>query len=155
MSIITVEKDGIPVGFSSRLNAIREKANKFLHHKLGSDELAEEEEKETKLPIKKQPVVVDTSMGPSDKEPINGGFTGRDKEKEQKQKKVRVKEEEDKEEDERADDKSSGDEKPIVKVVKKEENTGEQDDNAKEDDDAADSKKSKSETIKVDKNEEG
>lgn len=144
MSIITVEKDGIPVGFSSRLKAIREKANKFLHHKLGSDELTEEEEGDTRLSIKKLPVVVDTSMGASDKVPINGGFTGRGKEKET----VKVKEEK---EEERTDDKSSGDEKPIVKVIKKEENTEEQDDNAKEDDDG----KSKSETIKVDKNEKG
>lgn len=47
---MTVEKDGIPVGFSSSLKAIREKANKFLHHKLGSDELTEEEEKEKGKP---------------------------------------------------------------------------------------------------------
>ena len=143
MSIITVEKDGIPVGFSSRLKAIREKANKFLHHKLGSDEQTEEEEGGSRLPIKKPPVVVDTSMGPSDKDPIKGGFTGKDKEKET----VKV---EDKEE-EKADDKNLFNEKPQVKVVKKDESTGEQDDNAKEDDD----EKSKSETIKVDKNEKG
>ena len=120
------------------MRAIRESANKFLHHKIGTNDYSEDvEDKEDKeeKPTRKGPAVdtVDSNMGASGKDKITGNFRGKDRNKQEDEiEKVEV-------------SKSKG------KKPKKEK--GEQDDNAKEDDDKVDEPGSKSKT-KTDANEE-
>lgn len=112
------------------MRAIREKANKFLHHKIGTNDYSEDvEDKEEK--INRKGPTVDTDMGASGKDTVKGNYGGKDRNKQEDEiEKVEV-----------------------SKVKKPKKEKGEQDDNAKVDDDKVDEPGSKS-RIKKNENEE-
>ena len=124
---------------------MREKASKFLHHKIGTNDYSEDvepTEEKVKEPIdRKGPAVdtVDTNMGASDKDAIKGKGSWK-KEIETEEEIVEGKGKS------KSKGKGKGRGKGKQQKIKKV-SEGEQDDNAKEDDDALDEPGSKSAII--------